>query len=182
MRYASLVATGMLLLGMSMSSCTCQKAEPPPLTTNADAFKERDAGLPKKTPEKQAAAPTMTPKVEQQAAAKPAVDLPQDFPSEVPVYAGAKVDQVQDLPNNAHNVIFKTSGAVSDVTKFYHDKLSKAGWDVKQQVDRPNHAFMTYQKGNMVANVTIAEDSRNPGEQVIAIMYEEEKPLPFDEF
>ena len=34
----------------------------------------------------------------------------------------------------------------------------------------------------MIANVTVAEDARKPGQQVIAIMYEEQKPLDFDEF
>jgi hypothetical protein len=29
---------------------------------------------------------------------------------------------------------------------------------------------------------TIAEDPQNPGKQVIAVMYEQEQPLEFDEF
>jgi hypothetical protein len=171
-----------LLMGMTMSSCTCQKAVAPPPTTDPQAFKERDGGLPKKSPEKQAAAATPTPQVQQQVAEQPPAELPDDFPSDVPVYAGAKVEQVQDLPNNAHNVIFRTSGPVNEVTRFYHEQLSKKGFNVTQQFERPNHAFMTYRKGSLLANITIAEDSRSPGQQVIAIMYEEEQPLPFDEF
>jgi hypothetical protein len=131
------------------------------------------------------AAATATPKAEQVAAAttpSPAAELPPDFPKEVPVFEGAKVSQVQDLPNNAHNVIFSTTGSVADVSRFYHDKLSHEGWQPTQQFERPNHAFMTYKKGKMMANITIAEDARTPGQQVIAVMYEEEQPLDFDEF
>jgi hypothetical protein len=170
---------------MMGSSCTCEKAMPPPPTTQgSDAFNERGSGIAKKTPQK-IAATTPTPKAEQVAAATtPTVipELPKDFPSEVPVFEGAKLSGVQDLANNGHNVIFNTSGSVTDVTRFYHEKLSKAGWQVTQQFDRPNHAFMTYKKGNVLANVTISEDSRNPGQQIIAVMYEEQKPLDFDEF
>ncbi|HVM97440.1 MAG TPA: hypothetical protein VMT89_13680 [Candidatus Acidoferrales bacterium] len=184
MRYLR-IATGVLLLGMMGSSCTCEKAVPPvPTAQDRDAFSERESGIAKKTPQK-VAATTPTPKVEQVAAATtPTVppELPKDFPSEVPVYAGAQLSGVQDLANNGHNVIFNSTGSVTDITKFYHDKLSKAGWQATQQFDRPNHAFMTYKKGNLLANVTIAEDSRNPGQQIIAVMYEEQKPLDFDEF
>jgi hypothetical protein len=172
-------------MSMAGSSCTCQKAEPPPPAAQRDTFSERSGGITKKTPEQHAAAATPTAKVEQLAAAGTPTalpELPQDFPSEVPIYAGAQLEQVQDLPNNAHNVIFMTAGAVSDVARFYQEKLSKSGWQPTQQFERTNHAFMTYKKGNMLANVTVAEDSRNPGQQVIAIMYEEEKPLDFDEF
>ena len=186
MRYASVIATGVLLSTALFTSCTCEKAVPPPPTTTSDVFEERP-GL-GKAPAKQAAAPTATAgKAPERVAAAPtapavAPELPHDFPSEVPVFKGAALSQVQDLPNDAHNVIFSTSAPVSDVMHFYHDQLSKAGWHVTQQFDRPNHAFMTYQKGNMQANVTIAEDTHNPGQQVIAIMYEEQKPLDFDEF
>ncbi|MBI3783953.1 MAG: hypothetical protein HY270_11180 [Deltaproteobacteria bacterium] len=184
MRYAR-VAMGVLLLSMVGSSCTCEKAAPPlPAAQNPDTFSERGGGIAKKSPQK-VAATTPTPKAEQLAAATtPTVspELPKDFPSEVPVYEGAQVSGVQDLANNGHNVIFSTTGSVADVNRFYHDKLSKAGWEVTQQFDRGTHAFMTYKKGNILANVTISEDSRNPGQQVIAVMYEEQKPLDFDEF
>lgn len=182
-RVRTMIFAAATLVGFSMSSCTCQRDQPPLPTGDSQTFKERNSGLAKKshTP-KQVAAATPTVKQPEVAAAEPTPELPKDFPSDVPVYGDAKLDQVQDLPNNAHNVIFKTAGSVSEVNHFYHDKLSKAGWNVKQQFERGNHAFMTYQKGNMIANVTIAEDARTPGQQVIAVMYEEEAPLPFDEF
>ena len=54
MRYAK-VATGMLLLSMMVSSCTCEKALPPAPTQPADGFSERGSGIAKKSPEKLAA-------------------------------------------------------------------------------------------------------------------------------
>ncbi|GIW44470.1 MAG: hypothetical protein KatS3mg077_1752 [Candidatus Binatia bacterium] len=173
-----------LALAMSMSSCTCERALPPVPEPPHSGFAEREGAVVTASPPAQVAKATPTPKVER-AAESPtpaAVSLPEDFPADVPIYAGAKLEQVHDLPNNAHNVIFRAEGSVEDINRFYHEKLSQAGWNVTQQFARPNHAFMTYKKGNLIANVTIAEDARDPNQRVIAIMYEEEQPLPFEEF
>ncbi|GBD25029.1 hypothetical protein HRbin30_00343 [bacterium HR30] len=171
-------------VAMSMSSCTCERALPPAPEPTPAAFSERAASVSTPSPSPQLAKATPTPKTDQGAESPTpaAVSLPEDFPPDVPIYAGAQLEQVHDLPNNAHNVIFRAPGTVEEINRFYHEKLAAAGWNVTQQFARPNHAFMTYKKGNLIANVTIAEDSRNPNQRVIAIMYEEEQPLPFEEF
>lgn len=173
-----------LVMGMSISSCTCERTLPPAPQPPPAAFSERGASVSTLSPSPQLSKATPTPEAEQAAEAPTpaAVSLPEDFPPDVPIYAGARLEQVHDLPNNAHNVIFRATGSVEDINRFYHEKLSAAGWNVTQQFARPNHAFMTYKKGNLIANVTIAEDARDSSQRVIAIMYEEEQPLPFEEF
>jgi hypothetical protein len=176
---------GLLLLSLCFSSCTCERALPPVPKEQAPEFRERAKALRTESPSPAVAQATPTPKAEQLAVASPEpspAELPQDFPPDVPIYAGAQLSQVHELPNNAHNVIFRAAGEVDDINRFYHEKLQAAGWNVVQQFARKNHAFMTYKKGNLVANITIAEDARDPSNKVIAIMYEEEQPLPFDEF
>ena len=117
-----------------------------------------------------------------EASPAPAVDLPTDFPADVPVFKDATVSQVQNLANNAHNVVFRTAAPVGDVYAFYEKQLTDRGWDVTQQVQRDAHAFISFRKGDLITNITIAEDPHTPGKQVIAIMYEQEQPLEFDEF
>ncbi len=173
------------LLAMSFSSCTCERALPPVPQEETTAFRERARSVTTASPSPAQVAATPTPKSEALAAASPLatpVELPQDFPADVPIYQGARLEQVHELPNNAHNVIFRTLGEVEEINRFYHEKLQAAGWNVVQQFARKNHAFMTYKKGNLVANITIAEDARDPNNKVIAVMYEEEQPLPFEEF
>jgi hypothetical protein len=53
---------------------------------------------------------------------------------------------------------------------------------VTQQFQRPDHAFFTFQKGDLIANLTVAPDVNDSTKQVIAIMYEHQQPLEFDEF
>jgi hypothetical protein len=185
MRYASVVGSLVLLSAVSFSSCTCheQVAEAPKF--------EAPTGFPaaKPSPFARAAAPTATPPAtaspaEVGAAATPTVpaQIPKDFPKDVPLFKDAALAAVQDLANNAHNVIFTSTASVADISSFYQDQLTRAGWKIDQQFSRSNHAFARFQKGNLIANVTVAEDVHHPGQQVIAIMYEEQKPLDFDEF
>jgi hypothetical protein len=187
MRKLSVVVSGLLLGAAMFTSCTCQKqvGAPPPLTERK-ASGGFPAAMPKATPQGQAQQPEPTLPAEEPQRAKlepeVAVELPEDFPADVPIFKDAKVARVFGLANNAQNVIFSTAAPVSDVTKFYRNQMEGSGWEITQQFQRGNHAFTTFRKGSLIANVTVAEDARNPGKQVIAIMYEEEQPLEFDEF
>ena len=187
MRYVKGLATAVLLSMVMLNSCTCEKAiAPPPTTTMKEVPSGFHAAEPNKTPQQQAQAPTATaaPATPQQVAAAPTptvpAEVPKDFP--VPVFEGASVAQVQGLANDAHNVIFKTGASANELYNFYQDKLTHSGWKVEQQFQRGAHAFMSFKKGDMIANVTIVEDPKNPGQQILAVMYEQQKPLDFPEF
>ena len=193
MRYTGVVGASILLSAAMFASCTCHEQ----VAREPTGFQEPSSGFhasgSKPTPQVQAMAPTATPAARpglgmktppEQAAAEPTppAAVPADFPKDVPIFKDAALAQVQDLANSAHNVIFTTAAPVTDVSSFYEQKLTGAGWKVTQQFAHSNHAFMTFQKGNMIANVTIAEDVRHPGQQVIAIMYEQQRPAEFDDF
>jgi len=197
MHRLTVAGAGVLLGAVLFSSCTCSNQNPPAPTAAPADVPERKSGFqagaanasPTPTAGGQAAAPTatanaVTPTAAPTAATTPIgepVALPSNFPADVPVFKDAQVSQVQSLANDANNVVFTTTGPVNEVYSFYQDKMAKSGFKVTQQFSRGNHAFATFQKGKLIANVTIAEDPRNPGKQIIAIMYEEEKPLAWDE-
>lgn len=183
-RYA-LVA--MLLATMVFSSCECNRSEPP-LDEESD-FPERGTGFqidkqPEATPSSPTPAPEPTPTEPAAEEATPEIDvrIPDDFPTEVQVYKDAELTLVQPTAGNGHNIVFSTSDDVSTVHRFYQDDMQQKGWKMSQEFERGGHSFATYQKGNTMINVTIAADGENPGKQVIAIMYYDEEPLPFDEF
>ncbi|MFN8626291.1 MAG: hypothetical protein U0587_09980 [Candidatus Binatia bacterium] len=193
MRYVYVAATGVLAAAAVFSSCTChqQVSQAPSVETAARPSGFHASG-PKITPQAQVQASAATPTVKpaeafpQLAAGGPTptppADIPANFPTDVPIFKDAALSQVQNLANDAHNVVFTTSAPVKDVSSFYRDKMRTAGWKVSEEFERPKHAFMKFEKGDMVANVTIIEDASHPGKQMIAIMYEQVQPLPFDEF
>lgn len=169
----------LMALVVSMSSCECRK-EPPPMavdqalqTPNIGSKLGTPSGKVRRTPR-----PTRPP---EPTATRPSA-VPTDFPSEVPIFEGSTLMKADAMANNAHNVIFSVQDSVANVTTFYRDKLTKEGFEITQEVTRGEHSFATYKKGDLLVNVTIANDARSPGQQIIAIMYETEKPLPFDEF
>jgi hypothetical protein len=184
MRYASVTVSGLVFAAALFSSCTCHKevSQPPTFQEPPSGF---HVAVPKLTPQKQAQAPTVTPSGPKEAAGPsptPPASVPDNWPKDVPIYKDAALSKVQNLANDAHNVIFSTSDQISNVTSFYQDKMTSAGWKITEQFERPDHAFYKFEKGPMVANLTVANDPQNPGKKIIAIMYEEQKPLPFDEF
>ena len=187
MRNITTVAGGMLVSAALFSSCTCHKEVSQPASKFEAPSGFHASGV-KITPMRRVEAPVVTPvvpttpEVVAQAQRTPPADVPPDFPPDMPIYKDASISEVQDLANQAHNVVFKSGDSVPDIYNFYFKQLSSTGWQVTQQVQRDKHAFISFRKGDMIAHLTIAEDVRNPGQQVIAIMYEQEKPLPFEEF
>lgn len=188
MRYVSVVASGLVLGAAVFSSCTCQRQVNQPA-----GFQEPPSGFhaagPKMTALPHAlarvptpAGPAINPQVAAGPTTTPAADVPADFPKDVPIYKDAAVSRVQDLANNGHNVIFSTSDQIPQVLSFYQDQMTRAGWKITEQFARENHGFFKFEKGNMIANLTVADDVQHPGKKIIAIMYEEQQPLPFDEF
>ncbi len=186
MRYLSVGVGGVLLGAMVFSSCTCHDQ-----VSQAPTFQEPPSGFhsgAKVTPQARAQGPVTTParpfgpQVAAGPSPTPPADIPADFPKDVPIYKDASLNRVQNLANNAHNVIFSTQAPISDVSNFYQSQMTGSGWKISEQFSRDNHAFFKFEKGDMVANLTIAEDVQNPGKKIIAIMYEQQQALPFDEF
>lgn len=179
-RYAVLAA---LCVSMAVSSCRCERSKPPALE---EAPKISDFPAPKPPALAEGVRPTPAERSEAQEkpqdTAEAPPELPDDFPEDIPLVADAEVAQVQPLANNAHNVIFVTAKPVPEITNFYRRKLESSGWKVTQDFERGNHAFVSFQRGKMIANLQVAEDPRYPGKRLIAIMYEEQQELPFEEF
>jgi hypothetical protein len=188
MRHVTGIVTGVLLSAGLFTSCTCSRDVAPPEPAPFDAAKSGfHASGGQSTPQQhvQLAKPTPAAAPAAQVAEVPPTppkDIPADFPPDVPIFKDASIEQVQDLANDARNVVFNTAAPVAEVYSFYQERMRNSGWAITQQFQRPNHAFVTFKKGKMLANLTVSEDERNPGHQVIAIMYEEEKPTDFPEF
>lgn len=171
-----------LFVSLSFSSCECRKEAPPvpqqdsSSSTGSKRALATIAVTPRlgatAAPSPQAAEPTAT----------VVAALPTDFPKEIPIYKDATLMKVNGMANKAHNVIFSARDSVANVRTFYYKQFQDQGFEVKQEFDRGEHAFATFKKGDLLINVTIANDQRSPGQQIIAIMYEREEPLPFDEF
>jgi hypothetical protein len=178
-------------LGLGLGSCTCHREvpTPPQAEKRAPGFQ---AALPtKRGPDRpdpgelvsraspRQAPPTVPPPAETPTVT--AAELPADFPEDIPLFKDAKPFAVQELAGNARNVILQVDAEAPEVFSYYKGNMETEGWDVTQEYEQKHQSFLSFRKGDMITNMTIAKDPRT-GKQLIAIMYYKEEPLPFPEF
>ena len=56
--------------------------------------------------------------------------LPEDFPSDVPIYPGAKIGPSISMPGEGVFATFQTDDAVDAILTHYRSELAKNGWSV----------------------------------------------------
>ncbi len=176
-----------MLGGMLLGSCTCHRTLPEAPTQPERRSGGFGAALPTKAQvAKPAVAPRLTPVVPTsspvgETPTPGAVSLPADFPQDVPVFKDAEAFAVQQLAGDAHNVLFHVDADAPEIFNYYRDNMRTEGWNVTQEYQHNNQSFLSFRKGDTITNMTVSKDPRT-GKQIIAIMYYEEKPLPFPEF
>jgi hypothetical protein len=143
---------------------------------------------PRKLPERVEA--QITPRdLEAHTAAVPSVkptpdqaSVPDNFPEGVPIPEGSHVMAVQSLANDARNVIFATDAESPQIFNLYKDSMKGNGWgNPTQEYQGKEQSFLSFKKGETITNISVSKDPKT-GQRIIAVMYYEEKPLPFPEF
>jgi hypothetical protein len=180
------------IISLSFASCTCQRDVPEApsaplarrggfgaLAPTARALPEAGAREPAARAALTPIAPTLPSAPGTPTPAK--AELPENFPSDVPIYENAEVFAVQDLAQSAKNVLFYVDAESPEVFTFYKDNMRGEGWNVAQEYTAKEQSFLSFRKGRMITNVTIVKDP-NSGRRVVAVMYYEEEELPFPEF
>ena len=176
-----------LLFAASLfNSCTCHKQVEE--VAQAPTAAERPAGFHSSRPTVLAATPAApAPEAKAKLAPTPtpgtgAVAVPNDFPSDVSLMKDAEVAQVNQMAGNARQVLVRTEQEQKQLYSFYEQDLRSKGWVLEQNYQAKEQGFLGFRKGNMVLNMTIANDPKNPGKRVVGIMYQEDKPPEFGDF
>ncbi len=178
---------GALAAALCFSSCTCQREAPPQLgalPTRAPGF-QATVSTPAASP-RAAALPTGSPTVARLTLETPTapvgptpageLTLPDNFPRDVPVYAGANLITVQRMGGEGRNVLFGSSAPAPEIYRFYEKELKANGYELTQQYETQTQSFLSFKKGQLITNIVIAQDPNDPKRQVIAIMYHTEEP------
>jgi hypothetical protein len=184
-RSVSLAAVAVSLL--TFSSCTCHSETPEPPPKLAERPKSLGPMVtPRKLPERAEGqitpreveprpAPTLAPTPNQ-------ASVPDNFPEGVPIPDGSKVVAVQSLANDARNVIFSAEGETPQLFSLYKNSMRGNGWgNPTQEYEGKDQSFLSFKKGDTIANISVSRDPKT-GRRIIAVMYYDEKPLPFPEF
>ncbi len=84
--------------------------------------------------------------------------LPDDFPSDLPVYPGAKIISHFQTGTGNRQIIFKSDDRTKKVYDFYLSKLEKSGWEIVQEMKMAPTYTLVGKKGKRQAAVVIGDD------------------------
>ena len=83
--------------------------------------------------------------------------MPEDFPKDVPVYAGAQPTRWISASGMGAIATFTTEDDPARVFSFYRDGLPPEGWTLESQIDTPGRWALTAAKEQRKLSLSIAE-------------------------
>ena len=87
------------------------------------------------------------------------VALPEGFPKDVPVYAGAKVTTSMKS-EDITTVVLTTTDPAKKVMDFYGEKLKANGWDIKTTMNTEEGGMVMATKGKSTCTVYIGRGDK----------------------
>lgn len=91
--------------------------------------------------------------------------LPDQFPSDFPVYPGATIANSWSASGNdtqGVSVVWETDASIKDVSDFYNEKLSTGGWKVSGTFANDSSTTISFEKDttNGFVGITKGEDGK----------------------
>lgn len=83
------------------------------------------------------------------------VEIPTDFPSDVPIYSGAKPLVAMQMEAQGQSLTLESVDSLDNVYQFYVDALQANGWTLDAQMDLGGQKMIAAKKGNQSAVVSI---------------------------
>jgi hypothetical protein len=87
------------------------------------------------------------------------VALPEGFPTDVPIYPGAKV-ATSVKTGDAMHATLQTSDAADKVSAFYKEKMKANGWELKTTMDMGQGTMLVGLKAGQSLNAMIARGDK----------------------
>jgi hypothetical protein len=147
------------------------EASPTKVTKSAPAAKN-DAKEAMEHAESKASQESTTSRQERAAAMiEKAIELPDFYPDDAPVYPGAAPGAAKKAPNGRISAVFTSSDPTEDVVAKLSSILSGSGWDTKAPNSMPNATFLQGSKGARAINVVLSQldDGSSVPKTVIAV-------------
>jgi len=102
----------------------------------------------------------------------------QKFPAKFPIqrYPNARVSLVDVRPNRGpgamNMVLLNTDDNIPVVGSYYKDNLAKDSWKKVSEVSNPVYESSTWEKGNLLCEVRVAQDFSKPeGNRFVQLLY-----------
>lgn len=164
----ALLATSLLL------ACGGDEQEPPAPAASEPARSTEPArpAEPAPAPRASREAPPVPPGATRPAEAlRKKVELPDDYPSDAPVYPGTEPSQVSRGAEGRLVVMFGTEDAPDRVMDYMLSELPSAGWEVIAQQELPTGQLVQGVKGDRLISVVLSrlDEGRDTAITMIAV-------------
>jgi len=94
-------------------------------------------------------------------------ELPDGFPSDVPVFEGKVVSSIK--AEKGFSVTIEAEAGVMDVFDFYKDKLPAEGWNIVSEMKVEDGGAIVAEKGDQSVQVTVGVDSGDANKATISL-------------
>lgn len=84
------------------------------------------------------------------------VEIPKDFPTDVPIYSPSKAVMAMKMPEG-HSVSLTTTKDVAEVAKSYQQEMKAKGWSEETSMNMGGQSVLMYKKENRVTTISIAQ-------------------------
>lgn len=96
------------------------------------------------------------------------VQLPENWPSDVPIYAGANIVSATTIAQGI-SVLFKSSDSATTVSDWYQAQLTASGWTKNAEHDIGIQRVRVYEKGDVT--LTVSSSSADDGGSATLLLW-----------
>ena len=86
--------------------------------------------------------------------------VPDTFPKDVQVYAGAKVTASVSMPNGQH-LSLESSDSIEKIIAFYKSQMSGGGWKEEMSMNQGQSSMLVYKKETRTVSIVVASSGKN---------------------
>ena len=84
------------------------------------------------------------------------VDIPKDFPEDVPIYTPSSVSMAMNTPEG-HSLTLRSSDDSKKILDSYKREMIAKGWSEQASINMGDQSMLTYKKGDRAANITVGQ-------------------------
>lgn len=84
------------------------------------------------------------------------VAIPEDFPSDLPIYSGATPLVAMKMEGQGHSLTLESTDPLDKVHAFYVDAVQANGWAIDAQMDWGGQKMIAAKKGNQTAAISLS--------------------------
>jgi len=86
------------------------------------------------------------------------VEVPKDFPKDIPLYPGATAKMAMSRDEAGQIVSLQSKDKMEKIAEFYKTKMTEGGWESVGEMTMPNYRMFNYKKSDRNAQIILTAE------------------------